>query len=59
MTLLTLSEVAERTRLSRSTLYRLMKAGEFPKPRKASKRRVLWLTSDVEAWISGEEIGHD
>lgn len=35
----------------RSGVYALIKAGEFPRPRKLGIRRVGWLQSEVEAWI--------
>lgn len=50
--LLNLSEVAERTRLSRSTVYRLINEGRFPKPRRLSARRVMWAEADIEVWLA-------
>ena len=37
--------------LSRSTIYLLMAAGEFPKSISLGKRAVGWLESDIHAWI--------
>jgi prophage regulatory protein len=39
----------------RSGVYALIKAGEFPKPRKLGARRVGWLQSEVEAWITSRK----
>ncbi|RZA14989.1 MAG: AlpA family phage regulatory protein [Proteobacteria bacterium] len=43
-------EVEHETGLSRSTIYRLMDAGKFPRPRRTAARKVGWRASDVEAW---------
>jgi len=51
--LLRLPEVLRLTGLSRSTLYRKIKAGEFPRPVKLGKRAVGWRESEVIAWING------
>ena len=49
--ILRIKKVNERTGLSRSTLYLLIKAGKFPAPIALGARAVGWLSSDVEAWI--------
>ena len=49
-----LPEVLELTGLSKSTLYRRMKAGEFPQPVRLGGprcRAVGWLADEVYAWI--------
>lgn len=46
-----LSEVKQITRLSSSTIYRLVQAGEFPKPIKLAAHASGWLERDIEAWI--------
>ncbi len=51
-TLLTLPEVATKTRLSRSTIYRLLDRGLFPEPRKFSTRKIMWLQNDIEEWLT-------
>ena len=51
--LLRLREVLRLTGLSRSTLYRKLKANEFPKPVKLGKRAVAWRESEVIDWING------
>lgn len=48
--LLTCREVAKFTRLSRSSIYRLMKAGEFPRPIRVGPNSVRWRTSDIANW---------
>jgi prophage regulatory protein len=49
--LMTLPEVAMKTRLSRSTIYRLLDRNLFPKPRKFSARKIMWLKGDIEEWL--------
>ncbi len=48
-------EVQEKTGISRSTIYRLMKAGEFPSPYRLSKGRVGWKLAEVEEWLDSRE----
>lgn len=44
-------EVEHLTGYSRSTIYRLMDIGQFPRPVRLSPRSVAWLESDIQAWI--------
>jgi prophage regulatory protein len=44
-------EVVDRTGLSRPTIYRRMKDGEFPRCRRLSPGAVGWSEAEVEAWI--------
>ncbi|MFN8603894.1 MAG: AlpA family phage regulatory protein [Candidatus Binatia bacterium] len=44
-------EVRVRTGLSRTTRWRLVRAGRFPAPRRLSDHAVGWLQSDIEAWL--------
>lgn len=50
---LRLPEVCSLTGLSRSTLYRLAAAGEFPAPVKITARTSGWPESTVAAWMAG------
>lgn len=43
--------VEEITGLSRSTIYHLMKNGEFPRPVKLTRKAVGWPESAVAAWL--------
>lgn len=45
------AEVERLTGFSVSTLYRLSKAGDFPKPVKIGARASGWIAGEVEAWI--------
>ncbi|MCU0670974.1 MAG: AlpA family transcriptional regulator [Myxococcota bacterium] len=50
--LLRLPEVIERTGLSRTSIYRAMQAGEFPRAVPLYRRGVAWPESEVEGWIA-------
>ena len=44
--------VEAATGLSRSTIYALMDAGDFPRPIRIGKRAVAWPQSAIEAWLA-------
>jgi len=48
---LRLSDVKERTGLSRSTIYLNISKGNFPKNVNLGPRCVGWLESEIDAWI--------
>lgn len=55
--LLRMPAVLERTGLSKSTLDRRMKAGQFPRPVKlAGTRLVAWRSDDIARWIESQPI---
>lgn len=49
--ILRLDAVLDRTGLSRSTLYRKMQAGTFPKNIQLSERCAGWRESAIETWM--------
>ncbi len=49
--LLVLREVLTLTRLSKPTLYKLVRENKFPGQLRISEQRVAWLQSEVLAWI--------
>jgi len=49
--ILRLNKVLDRTGLSRSTLYRKVQAGTFPKQVRIAARCAGWRESAVNAWI--------
>ncbi len=52
-------EVERMTGLSRAHIYRLIKAGQFPAPIPLiSTRVVVWLASEVDAWIAAQISAH-
>ena len=44
-------QVEEITGLSRSSIYRLMQEGEFPRPVRVGPGAVRWKASDLAAWL--------
>ena len=46
-----LATVLDVTGQTRSTLYRLISAGSFPKPVKIGPRACGWPSDEVEEWI--------
>ncbi len=50
-TIIRLPQVKQRTGLSRSTIYALIKAGKFKAPIALGARAVGWLESDVSEFI--------
>lgn len=50
-TIIRLPQVKQRTGLSRSTIYALIKAGQFHAPISLGARAVGWLESDVSDFI--------
>ena len=49
--LLRIKEVARRTGMSVPTIYRKMKANEFPKPDYIGPKIAVWEDSIIEDWI--------
>ena len=45
-------EVERRCQLGRSTIYRLMRLGQFPEPIKIGRRAVRWSEREVEDWMA-------
>lgn len=45
-------EVQIKTGLGASSIYAMMKNGEFPQCLSLSERRVAWVESDVDKWIN-------
>lgn len=52
--ILTTRKVVEIVGHHRSTLYRWMRVGHFPKKHSFRGRRVGWLRSEVEKWLAGD-----
>lgn len=52
-------ETQNKTGLSKTHIYRLIKLGQFPKSFKLSERAIAFFESDIDAWINqrrGESI---
>lgn len=59
MKILRLSAVIESTGLARSTIYKLVGLGEFPKPVPLVGRSVGWVEYEVHEWIKGRIAQRD
>ena len=51
--LIQLPQLCQRVGLSRTTIYRLIRAGTFPKPIKIATTSV-WATRLVDAWVEAQ-----
>jgi prophage regulatory protein len=49
--------VRQRTGLSRSTIWRMERRGEFPRHHRISSNVVAWLEDDVSTWIRARVAG--
>lgn len=48
---LRLKEVRHKTGLGRSTIYRWMDEGRFPKPVRLGARTVAWIEHEIDEWL--------
>ena len=48
---LTLKTVLELTGLSKSTVYKLIRAGDFPAPFHVTARAVRWRAHEIREWL--------
>lgn len=53
---LLLSEVIEKSKLRKSSIYKKMNEGTFPKNIKISARKVVWKESDIVDWMNNQSI---
>ncbi|WP_372880291.1 helix-turn-helix transcriptional regulator [Psychromonas sp.] len=51
MRLIKLQEVIHTTGLGRSSIYKFMEEGEFPKSISLGARTIAWQQSDIQEWI--------
>ncbi|GAB3529174.1 AlpA family phage regulatory protein [Photobacterium alginatilyticum] len=51
MKFLKLQQVMDKTTLCRSSIYNLIKTGDFPKNVTVMGKRKAWLESDIEDWM--------
>lgn len=57
--ILRLKEVMELTCLARSTIYKYMKEGKFPKQIMLGGNNVAWVYKDVVGWVDDRIVGND
>ncbi|WP_419942855.1 helix-turn-helix transcriptional regulator [Candidatus Palauibacter sp.] len=48
-------QVLRRIGLGKSTLYRMLDGGTFPRPVKLGLRAVGWREDEIEDWLGGRE----
>lgn len=49
--LLTSDELLKQFRISRTTLFRWVKAGEFPEPIKIGRRSIRWRADEIDEFL--------
>ncbi|HQS96341.1 MAG: transcriptional regulator [Novosphingobium sp. 17-62-19] len=54
--LIRFKEVQHRVSLGRSTIYRWMAEGKFPKPVQLGGYAVAWAEEDIQAWIGSQTL---
>lgn len=54
-----LPTVIRQTGLTRGSIYRLCKSGDFPKPVKLGVRASGWIGAEVDAWIESRIASRD
>lgn len=59
MKLIRLKQVMECTGLARSTVYKFIAEGDFPKPVKLGVRVAAWVEAEVIAWIEEKLLQRD
>lgn len=57
MNAITIDQLTKKVSLGRSTIYRLISEGKFPKPFQLVPNRNAWIESDIDAWLA-EKSGH-
>jgi len=51
MKLIRIKDVMDRTGLARSTIYKYISEGKFPRPIKLGARAVAWVETEIDGWI--------
>lgn len=54
MKIVRLAEVKKMTGLGRSSIYKFVSEGTFPKPVSLGVRAVGWVEAEVDAWIGAK-----
>ena len=51
-------EVERMTGLQKSSLYRMMRRGQFPEPVRLGTHAVRWRLSEITRWIETRPVSH-
>ena len=54
--ILKLPEVLVLTKISRTSLYRFIQSGDFPRPIKLGPRARAWKKREILNWIANREV---
>lgn len=54
-----IEDVVATVGISKSQIYVLIRAGEFPKPTKLSEQVSVWDSSEVQAWLDAKFAERD
>lgn len=57
LVLIDIHEVSAKVSLGVSTIYRMMKDGDFPASVSLAPRTVRWVSSEIDAWIAEKMTG--
>lgn len=55
--ILRLNDVRKLLNLHKSTIYRMIKAGDFPAPIKLGPNSVGWKVTEIEEWLASRPRG--
>ena len=50
--LISLPELIKRLKISKTSIYRMIKAGKFPRPLRLGARASRWREDEIEKWIA-------
>ena len=60
--LILVSDVRQLTRLSKTTIYREIRRGVFPKPLRLARNRIAWKQAEILKWLAeraaAREVSH-
>jgi len=59
MKVLRVAEVIEKTGLARSTVYKYVDLGMFPRPISLGGKSVGWIDSEIHEWLQEKQIERD
>lgn len=54
-TYIRLEDVITMTKLSKQSIYRLMREKQFPANVKITRRTVVWIKEEIEEWLVNKE----
>ena len=57
--ILRMPAVKAKTGFGHDTVYRLARAGQFPKPVKLSERASGWFEDEIDAWLESKAKARD